>query len=180
MFRCLLHDLQADHCVTCSRTVCILQCYCTDCTVKHKVRYNLSFFDLQCLKQHVRTLQKKHTVLEQVSQRSPWRWRNNKHRNMYKNFDGLLTVHLSIFISVINQLGAHIFFYNKFYFLPLHVSSTCAHHQEVKIALHSLWYHHIYRWPSGAQVERGYHTLCNAILNSWWLAHVLEKCRCMK
>jgi len=24
----------------------------------------------------------------------------------------------------------------------LHVSSTCAHHQEVKIALHNLWYHH--------------------------------------
>jgi len=28
------------------------------------------------------------------------------------------------------------------YFMPLHVSSTCVHHQEVKIALHSLWYHH--------------------------------------
>jgi len=26
--------------------------------------------------------------------------------------------------------------------MPLHVSSTCAHHQEVKIALQSLWYHH--------------------------------------
>jgi len=26
--------------------------------------------------------------------------------------------------------------------MPLHASSTCAHHQEVKIALHSLWYHH--------------------------------------
>ena len=26
--------------------------------------------------------------------------------------------------------------------MPLHVSSICAHHQEVKIALHSLWYHH--------------------------------------
>jgi len=26
--------------------------------------------------------------------------------------------------------------------MPLHVSSTCAHNQEVKIALHSLWYHH--------------------------------------
>ena len=26
--------------------------------------------------------------------------------------------------------------------MPLHVSSTCAHHQEVKIALHSLWYRH--------------------------------------
>jgi len=34
-------------------------------------------------------------------------------------------------------------FHNKFYFMPLHVSSTCAQHQEVKIALHSLWYHHI-------------------------------------
>jgi hypothetical protein len=36
-------------------------------------------------------------------------------------------------------------FHNKFYFMPLHVSSTCVHHQEVKIALHSLWYHHTYR-----------------------------------
>ena len=27
--------------------------------------------------------------------------------------------------------------------MPLHVSSTYAHHQEVKIALHSIWYHHI-------------------------------------
>jgi len=36
----------------------------------------------------------------------------------------------------------------------LHVSSTCAHHQEVKIVLHSIWYHHTCRWPSGAQVER--------------------------
>jgi len=26
--------------------------------------------------------------------------------------------------------------------MPLHVSSTCAHHQAVKIALHNLWYHH--------------------------------------
>ena len=26
--------------------------------------------------------------------------------------------------------------------MPLHVSSTCAYYQEVKIALHSLWYHH--------------------------------------
>ena len=29
--------------------------------------------------------------------------------------------------------------------MTLHVSSTCAFHQEVKIALHSLWYHHTYR-----------------------------------
>jgi hypothetical protein len=39
--------------------------------------------------------------------------------------------------------------------MPLHVSSTRAHRQEVKIVLYSLWYHHTYRWPSRAQVERG-------------------------
>ena len=38
--------------------------------------------------------------------------------------------------------------------MPLHVSKTCTHHQDVKIVSHSLWYHHTYRWPSGAQVER--------------------------
>jgi len=26
--------------------------------------------------------------------------------------------------------------------MPLHVSSTCAHRQEVKIVLYSLWYDH--------------------------------------
>jgi len=26
--------------------------------------------------------------------------------------------------------------------MPLHVSSTYAHHQEVRIVLHGLWYHH--------------------------------------
>ena len=34
--------------------------------------------------------------------------------------------------------------------MPLHVSSTCAHHQAVKIALHSLWYHHTYRCDDDA------------------------------
>ena len=39
--------------------------------------------------------------------------------------------------------------------MPVHVSSTSAHRQEAKIVLYSLWYHHTYRWPSLAQVERG-------------------------
>jgi len=47
-------------------------------------------------------------------------------------------MHLSIFISVFNQLDAQNLFHNKFYFIPLHVSSTCAHHQEVEIALSSI------------------------------------------
>ena len=41
----------------------------------------------------------------------------------------LLTEDLSIFISLFNQLDAQNLFYNKFYFMPLHVSSTCAYHQ---------------------------------------------------
>jgi len=56
----------------------------------------------------------------------------------------------NLFISIFNQLDAQNLFHSKFYFMPLHVSSTCAHHQ-VKIALHSLWYHQTYRWPYRAR-----------------------------
>jgi len=41
----------------------------------------------------------------------------------------------------------------RFYFMPLHVSSTCAHHQEVKIALHILCYHHTYRCDDGCVMQ---------------------------
>ena len=52
------------------------------------------------------------------------------------DFDVLLTVlHLSIFISVFNQIDAKNLFHNKFYFMPLHVSSTCAHHQDDVVIL---------------------------------------------
>ena len=37
-----------------------------------------------------------------------------------------------------------IFVLQYVYSMPLRVSSTRAHRQEVKIALHSLWYHHTY------------------------------------
>jgi len=79
---------------------------------------------------------------------------NLHNHEQYRNFDVLLTVQLSIFISVFNQLDAQNLFHSKFYFMPLHVSSTCAYHQQVKIALHSLWYHHTYRWPSRARGMR--------------------------
>ena len=38
--------------------------------------------------------------------------------------------------------------------------ALCAHHQEVKIVLYSIWYHHTCRWLFGAQVERG---LCTPV-----------------
>jgi len=47
-----------------------------------------------------------------------------------------------------------IFFYNKFIIRLYMFPALCAHHQEVKIVLYSIWYRHTCRWPSGAQVER--------------------------
>jgi hypothetical protein len=67
----------------------------------------------------------------------------NKRR---RNFDVLLTVHLRIFILVINQLHAQNLFYNKFISCPYMFRAPCALRQEVKIVLYSLWYHHTYRF----------------------------------
>ena len=50
----------------------------------------------------------------------------------------------TLFISPFTQLDAQNLFHSKLYFIPLHVSSTYAYHQEVKIALHNLWYRHTY------------------------------------
>ena len=62
------------------------------------------------------------------------------------SFDALLTVHLSIFILVVNQLDAQNLFYNKFISRLYMFRAPYAHRQEVKIVLYSLWYHHTYRY----------------------------------
>ena len=46
------------------------------------------------------------------------------------------------FILVINQLDAQNLFYNKFISCLHMFRAPCAHRQEVKIVLYSLWYHH--------------------------------------
>jgi len=69
-------------------------------------------------------------------------------------FDVLLTVHFSI-ILVINNFMHKFLYYNKFILCLYMFRAPCAHHQEVKIVLYSIWYHHACRWPSGAQVKRG-------------------------
>jgi hypothetical protein len=51
-----------------------------------------------------------------------------------------------LFIPVINQLDAQNLFYNTF-ISRLYMFRARAHHQEVKIVSHSLWFHHTYRWP---------------------------------
>ena len=58
------------------------------------------------------------------------------------NFDVLLTVHLSIFILVINQLDAQNLFYNKFISCLHMFRAPCDHRQEVKVVLYGLWYYH--------------------------------------
>jgi len=64
-----------------------------------------------------------------------------------------LTVHLNIILAIDQIMHKFLFFK-----ISLLISSTCfedccAHHQEVKIVLCCIWYHHTCRWPSGAQVE---------------------------
>jgi len=53
--------------------------------------------------------------------------------------------HASQYIYLSNQQTwcTKFLFYNKF-ISCLYMFRACAHHQEVKIALHSLWYHHTY------------------------------------
>ena len=58
---------------------------------------------------------------------------------------------LYMFILVINQLDAQNLFYSKFISYLYVFRAPCAHRQEVKIVLYSLWYHHTYRWPSHAR-----------------------------
>jgi len=65
----------------------------------------------------------------------------------------------NVFISVFNQLDAQNLFHNKFYFMPLHVSSTCAHQQEVKTVLHSLWYTQF--WPPDDE------RMCSKHVEAW-------------
>ena len=59
--------------------------------------------------------------------------------------------HVDLFILVINQLDAQSLIYNKFISSLYMFRAPCAHRQEVKIVLYSLWYHHTYRWPSRAR-----------------------------
>ena len=82
-----------------------------------------------------------------------------------------------------------ILFYNKFIIAPTCFEHCCVHHQEVKIVLYSIWYHHTCRWPSGAQFERRpstctpdghlqvwwYQMLYNTHLTSWWWAQQCSK-----
>jgi len=56
--------------------------------------------------------------------------------------------------SGVKGLMHKIFFHNKFIIRLYIFRALCAHHQEVKIVLSSIWYQHTCRWPSCAQVER--------------------------
>ena len=48
-----------------------------------------------------------------------------------------------------------ILFYNKLIIILYMFRALCAHHQEIKLVLCSIWYHRNYRRSSGAEVERG-------------------------
>jgi len=96
-------------------------------------------------------------------------------------FDVLLTVHLSSFISVINQLDAQNFCFTISFVSCLYMfRAPCAHHQEVKIALHSLWYHHTYRcddtrgWPPDDE------HMCSEHVEAWNKTYCKTNILCIK
>ena len=65
--------------------------------------------------------------------------------------------------------------------MPLHVSNTCAHHQEVKIALHSLWYHHTYRYDETRGCVKQFWPphdkhMCSKHVEAWNKLTVKQKC----
>jgi len=68
-----------------------------------------------------------------------------------------------------------ILFYSKFIIRLYMFRTLCARHQEVKIVLYSIWYHHTCRWASGARDGHlqvwWYQILYGTILTSWWWAH---------
>jgi len=72
-----------------------------------------------------------------------WQFNNTSALNSINRriifFYVLLTVHLSIFISVINQLNAQNFCFT----ISLFHASTCFEH--MCSSLHSLWYHYTFR-----------------------------------
>jgi len=75
-------------------------------------------------------------------------WRNPTSTSVEQIFYFSCTNKAPEFILVINQLDAQNLFYNKFISCLYMFRASCAHGQEVKIVLYSLWYHHTYRWPS--------------------------------
>ena len=62
-----------------------------------------------------------------------------------------------------------IFFYNKLIIRLYMFRALCALHQEVKIILYSIWYHHNCRWPSYAQVESDYGVISILPLLLLWI-----------
>jgi hypothetical protein len=81
-------------------------------TVKEAGVVSVRYCSHNCL----RCLRKKYIKLSQVI----WHPKKGFENNSLKTSQKLL------FISVFNQLDAQNLFYNKFNFMPLYVSSTCA------------------------------------------------------
>jgi hypothetical protein len=72
---------------------------------------------------------------------------------LYKLFHNIscISVYLSQYLT---NLMHKFLLYNKFIICLYKFRA-----QEVKLVLYSIWYRHTYRWPSGAQVGRGLHSV---------------------
>ena len=58
----------------------------------------------------------------------------------------------------VKRLMHELLFYNKFIIFLYMFRALCAHHQEVKIVLYSLWYHHTEtsEWSKITKITKNY------------------------
>jgi len=84
-------------------------------------------------------------------------------------------------MSELTNLIHKFLFHNRFTVFLYMFRALRTHHQEVKIVLYSICYHHTSRWPSGAPnghlLVWWYQKLYNTILTSNDEHIVLETCR---
>ena len=76
---------------------------------------------------------------------------NIRRSKLYYTASGIIT---TVGGRPVHRLRELFLFYNKFIIFVYMFRALCVHHQEIKIVLYSIWYHHNCRWPSGAQDER--------------------------
>ena len=81
--------------------------------------------------------------------------------HIFKHNNGSSTV------LVINQLDAQNLFYNKYISCLYMFQAPCAHCQEVKIVLYSIWYHHTYMF----QAPCDHRQEVKIVLYSLWYHH---------
>ena len=73
-----------------------------------------------------------------------------------------------------------ILFYNKFIICLYMFCALCAHHQEVKIVLYSIWYHHTVHGTATYKCDDTRCCIIQFCALSWLITKIILKCTAAK